>query len=108
VRLLQWAGRRRLGLLCVGIWRKLTAQNRVPKTRETLPEMSICTLVAVLLAIGAFAGVLAGTAGVGGGIVLVPAFFFTFFSALGYDDGPQLMQLCLGITGHVRFHIAGR
>ena len=51
---------------------------------------------ALLLAIGAFAGVLAGLLGVGGGIVLVPAFFYAF-SALGYE-GPQLMQLCLGTS----------
>lgn len=50
----------------------------------------------MLLVIGAFAGVLAGLLGVGGGIVLVPAFFYAF-SALGYD-GSQLMQLCLGTS----------
>ncbi len=50
----------------------------------------------MLLVIGAFAGVLAGLLGVGGGIVLVPAFFYAF-SVLGYD-GPQLMQLCLGTS----------
>lgn len=51
---------------------------------------------AMLLVIGAFAGVLAGLLGVGGGIVLVPAFFYAF-SALGYDS-PQLMQMCLGTS----------
>ena len=50
----------------------------------------------LLLVIGAFAGVLAGLLGVGGGIVLVPAFFYAF-SALGYDS-PQLMQICLGTS----------
>ena len=50
----------------------------------------------VLMAIGAFAGVLAGLLGVGGGIVLVPAFFYAF-QTLGYD-GPQLMQLCLATS----------
>ena len=51
----------------------------------------------VLLAIiGAFAGVLAGLLGVGGGIVLVPAFFYAF-QTLGYD-GPQLMQMCLATS----------
>ena len=50
----------------------------------------------LLLVIGAFAGVLAGLLGVGGGIVLVPAFFYAF-STLGYD-GPQLMQLCLATS----------
>ena len=51
---------------------------------------------AMLLVIGAFAGVLAGLLGVGGGIILVPAFFYAF-SVLGYD-GPQLMQMCLGTS----------
>ncbi len=53
-------------------------------------------MTALLLVIGAFAGVLAGLLGVGGGIVLVPAFYFTF-AALGYDS-PQLMQMCLGTS----------
>ncbi len=51
---------------------------------------------ALLLVIGAFAGVLAGLLGVGGGIVLVPAFFYAF-QTLGYD-GPQLMQMCLATS----------
>lgn len=50
----------------------------------------------LLLVIGAVAGVLAGLLGVGGGIMLVPAFFYAF-SALGYDS-PQLMQMCLGTS----------
>lgn len=50
----------------------------------------------MLAAIGAFAGVLAGLLGVGGGIVLVPAFFYAF-QTLGYD-GPQLMQMCLATS----------
>jgi uncharacterized membrane protein YfcA len=50
----------------------------------------------MLLAIGAFAGVLAGLLGVGGGIILVPAFFYAF-SVLGFDS-PQLMQMCLGTS----------
>lgn len=53
-------------------------------------------LAALLLAIGAFAGVLAGLLGVGGGIVLVPAFYYTF-SGLGYG-GPYLMQFCLATS----------
>lgn len=56
----------------------------------------LVALGAMLLAIGAFAGFLAGLLGVGGGIVLVPAFHFAF-STLGYD-GPQLMQVCLGTS----------
>ena len=62
-----------------------------------MPEMSVLLpLVGLLLVIGAFAGVLAGLLGVGGGIVLVPAFFYAF-SALGYDS-PQLMQVCLATS----------
>lgn len=53
-------------------------------------------MLAMLLAIGAFAGVIAGLLGVGGGIVLVPAFFYAF-ATLGYD-GPQLMQICLATS----------
>ena len=44
----------------------------------------------------AFAGVLAGLLGVGGGIVLVPAFLFAF-GALGYDSA-ALMQICLATS----------
>ena len=43
-----------------------------------------------------FAGVLAGLLGVGGGIVLVPAFFYAF-QTLGYG-GSQLMQMCLATS----------
>jgi uncharacterized membrane protein YfcA len=50
----------------------------------------------LLAAIGAVAGVIAGLLGVGGGIVLVPAFFYAF-QHLGYDT-PQLMQLCLATS----------
>lgn len=53
-------------------------------------------LLAILMAIGAIAGILAGLLGVGGGIVLVAAYFYTFQS-LGYD-GPQLMQVCLATS----------
>lgn len=53
-------------------------------------------MLALLLAIGAFAGVLAGLLGLGGGIILVPAFFFAF-QTLGYDS-PQLMQICLATS----------
>lgn len=56
----------------------------------------LLAMIAMLLAIGAFAGVLAGLLGVGGGIVLVPAFFYAF-QTLGYG-GPQLMQVCLATS----------
>ncbi|MEW9921402.1 sulfite exporter TauE/SafE family protein [Marimonas sp. MJW-29] len=62
-----------------------------------MPDTMLLIQMAVLLmAIGAFAGVLAGLLGVGGGIVLVPAFFYAF-QTLGYD-GPQLMQMCLATS----------
>lgn len=62
-----------------------------------MSDMSVLLpLIALLMAIGAIAGVLAGLLGVGGGVVLVPAFFYAF-SALGYDS-PQLMQVCLATS----------
>lgn len=62
-----------------------------------MPDMSLLLVMGTLLmVIGAFAGVLAGLLGVGGGIVLVPAFFYAF-QTLGYD-GPQLMQMCLATS----------
>lgn len=53
-------------------------------------------LAAMLMAAGAFAGVLAGLLGVGGGIVLVPAYVYIFTLA-GYG-GPDLMQICLATS----------
>ncbi|MFN7223183.1 MAG: sulfite exporter TauE/SafE family protein [Paracoccaceae bacterium] len=53
-------------------------------------------MIAMLAVIGAFAGIIAGLLGVGGGIVLVPAFFYAF-THLGYG-GPQLMQVCLATS----------
>lgn len=62
-----------------------------------MPDTILLIEMAVMLmVIGAFAGVLAGLLGVGGGIVLVPAFFYAF-QTLGYD-GPQLMQMCLATS----------
>lgn len=58
--------------------------------------VQLAPAIGILLVLGAFAGVLAGLLGVGGGIVLVPAFFYVF-SALGYDS-PQLMQICLATS----------
>lgn len=62
----------------------------------TADPMLLLQMLVLLLVIGALAGVLAGLLGVGGGIVLVPAFFYAF-TALGYD-GPQLMQMCLATS----------
>ncbi|MBC7675764.1 MAG: sulfite exporter TauE/SafE family protein [Rhodoferax sp.] len=62
-----------------------------------MPDLAtLLPMIAFLLAIGAFAGVIAGLLGVGGGIVLVPAFFF-MFDHLGYA-GPQLMQVCVATS----------
>lgn len=57
---------------------------------------TLLPLVALLLVIGGVAGVLAGLLGVGGGIVLVPAFFYAF-SGLGYNS-PELMRICLATS----------
>jgi uncharacterized membrane protein YfcA len=62
----------------------------VPSVSQLLP------LAALLILIGGIAGVVAGLLGVGGGIVLVPAFLYTF-TALGYD-GPLIMQICLATS----------
>ncbi len=62
-----------------------------------MPDLSLLLpMVALLMVIGAFAGVLAGLLGVGGGIVLVPALFYAF-SGLGYH-GEALMQICLATS----------
>jgi len=62
-----------------------------------MPDPTILlAMSALLLVIGAGAGVLAGLLGVGGGIVLVPSFYYAF-SALGYGS-PQLMQVCLATS----------
>ncbi len=50
----------------------------------------------LLLGIGAFAGVISGLLGVGGGIILVPAFFYAF-SALGYASD-TLMRVCIATS----------
>jgi len=64
---------------------------------RTMPELSLLiTMLFSLMGIGAFAGILAGLLGVGGGIVLVPAFFYAF-QTLGYDSA-NLMQICLATS----------
>ena len=62
-----------------------------------MPDLAtLAPLVAFLLAVGAFAGILAGLLGVGGGIVLVPAFYYVFH-ALGHE-GPNVMQVCVATS----------
>jgi len=62
-----------------------------------MPDAGLLLMTLFLLvAVGALGGILAGLLGVGGGIVLVPAFFYVFQS-LGYDS-PQLMQICLATS----------
>jgi uncharacterized protein len=62
-----------------------------------LPDPAqILSFLALLVVIGAFAGVIAGLLGVGGGIVLVPAFLYTF-TALGYG-GDTVMHVCLATS----------
>ena len=58
--------------------------------------MDLILFAAAILVIGAAAGVLAGLLGVGGGIVLVPAFFYAF-AGLGYG-GPDIMRVCVATS----------
>lgn len=56
----------------------------------------LAALGAMLLVLGAASGVLAGLLGVGGGIILVPAFLFVF-TLLGFDS-PDVMRMCLATS----------
>ncbi|MFS2318155.1 sulfite exporter TauE/SafE family protein [Maricaulis sp. D1M11] len=53
-------------------------------------------LILALAAAGAFAGLIAGLFGIGGGVVMVPAMYYTFQS-LGYSDGP-VMHVAIGTS----------
>ena len=53
-------------------------------------------MVIALSVVGAFAGIIAGLFGVGGGMILVPAFHYAFTS-LGYAHS-DLMQICLATS----------
>ncbi len=53
-------------------------------------------LILALAATGAFAGLIAGLFGIGGGIVMVPAMFYVF-SALGYE-GDRVMHVAVGTS----------
>jgi uncharacterized protein len=62
-----------------------------------MPDLApLMEMAALLLVIGAFSGVIAGMLGVGGGIVLVPAFYYAF-TFLGYGSD-RLMQVCLATS----------
>lgn len=62
-----------------------------------MPDLAtLLPMLMLLLVIGAFTGVIAGLLGVGGGIVLVPAFFYAF-GHLGFG-GEHLMQVCIGTS----------
>lgn len=62
-----------------------------------MPDLAdLLPMLLLLMAIGAIAGVISGLLGVGGGIILVPAFFYCF-AALGYGDD-TLMRICTGTS----------
>lgn len=59
-------------------------------------DMHLLSLLVLLLAVGAFAGVLAGLLGVGGGIVIVPALYYVL-GGLGYPQ-VSLMHVCVATS----------
>lgn len=56
----------------------------------------ILILVFALAATGAFAGLIAGLFGIGGGVVMVPAMYYVF-GALGYSDD-RVMHVAVGTS----------
>ena len=60
----------------------------------SVPDLLL--LLAILMVMGAFAGILAGLLGVGGGVVLVPA-YLALFTAAGYGEG-EIMRVCLATS----------
>ncbi|TMV85133.1 sulfite exporter TauE/SafE family protein [Thioclava sp. BHET1] len=63
---------------------------------------TLLPLIAMMIAAGAASGFISGLLGVGGGIILVPAFYYAF-SALGYHPD-QLLQICVATsTGTIIF-----
>ena len=62
-----------------------------------MPDLSLLLpLAGFLLVIGFFAGIIAGLLGVGGGLVLVPAFYFAF-TTLGFGGG-DVMQVAVATS----------
>ena len=59
-------------------------------------ENDLIILALALSATGAFAGLVAGLFGIGGGVVMVPALYFAF-GLLGYGDGPR-MHVAVGTS----------
>jgi len=60
----------------------------------SVPDLLL--LLVILMVMGAFAGILAGLLGVGGGVVLVPA-YLALFTAAGYGEG-EIMRVCLATS----------
>ena len=59
-------------------------------------DFAMIEMVIALAIVGAVAGVIAGLFGVGGGMILVPAFYYAF-TTLGYAH-QDLMQICLATS----------